>query len=74
MTNRRMMDYYLIVLENNVNPCATWVGPMADLVEAQTLNEKTGCRGRVTSVNNRFGPPSASRVVSPLDYKNGYNS
>lgn len=71
----RMLDYYLIVLSRDTaNPCATWVGPMADLIEAQTLNEKTGCRGQITSVDNRFGRLSASRIVSPLDYKNGHSS
>lgn len=69
---RRMMEYYLIVLSRDVSdPCTTWVGPMKDLLEAQTLNEKTGCRGQVTSVDGRWGPLSASRIVSPIDYKNG---
>lgn len=73
MYNQRMMDYYLIILGNQFDPCATWVGPMKNLEEAVTLNEKTGHRGQVTSVDGRFGPLSASRVVAPLDYKKGVN-
>lgn len=71
MYNTRMTDYYLLILGNDVDPCATWVGPMKDIQEAHTLNEKTGLKGQVTSVSNRFGPLSATRVLTPFDYKNG---
>lgn len=63
-------DYYLIILGNHLDPCATWVGPLPDIESAQTLNEKTGSRGRVTSVSSRFGPLSASKIISPMEYKN----
>ncbi len=63
-------EYYLIILGNARNSCATWVGPMKDIEEAITLNEKTGHKGQVTSVSTIFGPLSASKIVAPLDYKN----
>ena len=68
--NRAMVDYYLVILGNQLDPCAAWIGPMNSIKEAQELNEATGSRGRVTSVSNRFGPLSASRIIDPLEYKN----
>lgn len=71
MYPNRMTDYYLLILGDVDDPCATWVGPMVNIEEAHTLNEKTGMKGQITSVSNRFGPLSATRVLTPFDYKNG---